>query len=417
IATLYLPSFTMMFICAGALLLGAGCANLFILWQRFFSSLPPAEGNRYLILGTGLSALIYFGLHFVPLALTPFLIPTVLVPLCAITLILSTHEVDFSQPMFNDVPRRNRRLYFNTVRSYWASALCVGCLGLSNGIVRALALSDPSLGATVNITAMAGVLVSSLLLFVLWRQTSFRFDVAHSFRLVFPFVITIFLLLPVFGLAFLNIFSGLLSMIFTFSLIIMMVQCSQAARDIGINPQFIYGFFAVVVYTLQRLGFVLGTLPGDNDLRASHVFVVALGAVWVLALALFALRGRLRDAYSLLPADRQQAEEAAADGGVDNGVDDSAEAGGAVSAASAPLPAFRYEDRVFQQCALLQQHYLLSAREREVVELVARGNSVASIAARLVVTENTVRTHMKRIYRKLAIHKRQELLDMLELFE
>jgi DNA-binding NarL/FixJ family response regulator len=50
----------------------------------------------------------------------------------------------------------------------------------------------------------------------------------------------------------------------------------------------------------------------------------------------------------------------------------------------------------------------------EVVELIARGNSVASVAERLVVTENTVRTHMKRIYSKLAIHKRQELLDLLE---
>lgn len=32
----------------------------------------------------------------------------------------------------------------------------------------------------------------------------------------------------------------------------------------------------------------------------------------------------------------------------------------------------------------------------------------------LVVSENTVRTHSKRIYTKLDIHKKQELIDLLE---
>ena len=58
----------------------------------------------------------------------------------------------------------------------------------------------------------------------------------------------------------------------------------------------------------------------------------------------------------------------------------------------------------------------MSARETEVMELLARGNSVARIAEVLVVSENTVRTHSKRIYTKLDIHKRQELVDLIEAF-
>lgn len=50
------------------------------------------------------------------------------------------------------------------------------------------------------------------------------------------------------------------------------------------------------------------------------------------------------------------------------------------------------------------------------MELIARGNSVPRIANDLVVSENTVRTHSKRIYTKLAIHKKQELLDLIEQF-
>ena len=40
------------------------------------------------------------------------------------------------------------------------------------------------------------------------------------------------------------------------------------------------------------------------------------------------------------------------------------------------------------------------------MELIARGNTVARIAEQLVVSENTIRTHSKRIYAKLDIHKK-----------
>jgi DNA-binding NarL/FixJ family response regulator len=46
----------------------------------------------------------------------------------------------------------------------------------------------------------------------------------------------------------------------------------------------------------------------------------------------------------------------------------------------------------------------LSAREREVLTLVAQGWSNAAVSARLVVTERTVETHMRSIFHKLALH-------------
>ncbi len=70
-------------------------------------------------------------------------------------------------------------------------------------------------------------------------------------------------------------------------------------------------------------------------------------------------------------------------------------------------------DRTSKQCLILQQSHGLSMREAEVMELIARGNSMAAIAERLIISENTVRTHAKHIYTKLDIHRRQELLDML----
>ena len=50
----------------------------------------------------------------------------------------------------------------------------------------------------------------------------------------------------------------------------------------------------------------------------------------------------------------------------------------------------------------------LSAREREVLELVVRGFSNKEIAARLEITLDAVRWHLKNIYHKLHVHSRTD---------
>ena len=54
----------------------------------------------------------------------------------------------------------------------------------------------------------------------------------------------------------------------------------------------------------------------------------------------------------------------------------------------------------------------LSPRETEVAELLMKGHSVSAIAGKLFISENTTRGHAKSIYKKLAVHSRQELVDL-----
>ena len=52
--------------------------------------------------------------------------------------------------------------------------------------------------------------------------------------------------------------------------------------------------------------------------------------------------------------------------------------------------------------------HLLTARELEVLKLVARGLSNREIADQLYISENTVKNHMRNILEKLHLHSRME---------
>ena len=67
-----------------------------------------------------------------------------------------------------------------------------------------------------------------------------------------------------------------------------------------------------------------------------------------------------------------------------------------------------------RSCDTLAGECGLTEREREVFGMLARGHNGYHIRDELTLSYNTVKTHVKRIYRKLDVHSQQELIDLVE---
>lgn len=70
---------------------------------------------------------------------------------------------------------------------------------------------------------------------------------------------------------------------------------------------------------------------------------------------------------------------------------------------------------VERNCRAIAEEFGLSARECEILVLLAQGHTTQSLARALVLSPYTVQTHIKHIYAKIGIHRRAELLDYVNL--
>lgn len=152
-----------------------------------------------------------------------------------------------------------------------------------------------------------------------------------------------------------------------------------------------------VVIDLMRLS---GGGAGDATLALTLVAAV-------LIVCAFAIIGScLYESFTRAGYERALAElggaekaEEAADGG----------ALAAMGPVGVPEGAARH-----RACASIAEERGLTEREQVTLEYLAMGYTMPHIAQTVGVSENTVRSHAKAIYRKLGCHSKQELIGMVE---
>jgi DNA-binding NarL/FixJ family response regulator len=85
-----------------------------------------------------------------------------------------------------------------------------------------------------------------------------------------------------------------------------------------------------------------------------------------------------------------------------------ARAGGSAASAPALAPQHPGATDPMDEPAVGDAAVVLSRREQEVLEFIARGFSYAEIARQQGITVHTVQTYIKKLYGKLAVHSRSE---------
>lgn len=151
------------------------------------------------------------------------------------------------------------------------------------------------------------------------------------------------------------------------------------------------------------IGMILGHLAamGDIALQPPCGTVAALAAALIAYAALSAIRARHASRLmSHNPSAAQKKEPATVE---------RPSAPSRLDPPSEPHPSTTSVDAV----ALLSQQCDLSAREREILALLAQGLTASDVQDQLVISMNTVKTHMRHIYAKLEVHSSAELHEKL----
>lgn len=86
---------------------------------------------------------------------------------------------------------------------------------------------------------------------------------------------------------------------------------------------------------------------------------------------------------------------------------------GTVKEESPFSPIADYYEELPQRCLLASQQYGLSRRERDILLLLAQRKTAGEIERELYVSNATVKTHTRNIYKKMGVHKKEELLATL----
>ncbi len=144
-------------------------------------------------------------------------------------------------------------------------------------------------------------------------------------------------------------------------------------------PLFAFG------YASSRLGFIAGALVGQAMNRSDDAaIVVSTAATFVFAAYAILALGKI-DFAELVERVRPIDLSATGQNVVERELED--------------------------QCRQASELFALTPRESEILALLAQGRSIAVIQEKLVVSKNTVKTHVKNIYLKLDVHSQQELID------
>lgn len=380
----------------GALLTGVGSAIEVILWGELLATLGPRQTIVYSVLATVVGSACYLLITFLPGQVARFL--TVVLPVAEMWLFTRKQSIMRTARLASDEPdgesaegvakgargakgARKPRLTASRKALLEIAGISL-FFGLSYGVMRGFF----SFGGT-HLTIVRDYLnIGALILgamAILVTTSVFRMDLRHmTYQVALPLMAAGFIF---FSLTYpLDLIGFAVHQLgYQYFYIIIWALWAILARKLN-KP---VARFASLSMMMLMAGQLLGSIVGAQLVaiatdRYTMAIVAACSVFVILLVALFAFE-------SPFPASGWSMFDPLAQDG--------------------PAPRFKHSLKK------LAEMRGLSPRETEVLELLAKGRNCSFISTQLVISDETAKTHIKRIYRKFGVHSQQALLDMIEL--
>ena len=382
----------------GGMATGVGTAALCLKTGAVFGTLGRRDVFTAGCVALMMAAFLYFMGVGLPISWQPVFIATL--PLASAFVYIMPSEDPFTiedYTIANNPGRQARRAF---VCLAIAAVMIAATAGFAKGLVAAGALPD-SFDYTSSVTTFSIFAGAVLICFLVNIG-----DEVKMVRLVYAALIVFgvaVVLLSSFGLnlAYLSIGKELLWMLFT-------CLMSYMVFRFGFSPVRAFGLGQAAYLLASAAAWWFGMLMADTLSGESSRFAVAAAMIAAIVLV-FAFVFGDSDLKYILTWKHDGSEEAPfPNAGTDEAEDPRSEVGGSDFEYVAPR-----ELSLHERIELIDPRFGISSREAEVMELFASGRSANWIAEELVISKNTVRSHLRSVYTKLDVHNRQELLDFL----
>lgn len=255
-------------------------------------------------------------------------------------------------------------------------------------------------------SAIFALIVVGVVFLVIVAKLKDRFNATLTYRLSLPIMVAGFVAIALLFDTHAALSILLINVGYEFFDILAWVLFVDVARRRGENALHIFGLGVAFMFAGMALGNMAGgvtsTLVANGDVQMTVVAMMATLCLVVVAFMVFP-EGAVAQLSSSMRGGRKDkdAEERPSE---NVETDDTEEAGAS-------------EGRLEQHCTAVAKAYGLTPRESEVIVLLAYGRTLSIIARDLQIAKGTARTHIENIYRKLDVHKQQELIDLVEAYE
>lgn len=365
--------------------LGVGTTLLFFCWIRIFCNMGALAAKKILVFGS----MISFA-PFVLYLVTPsegILFAVFVMAFATLVLLYCVESTAKSEKEAAEAERPTR----STMSSLFKPLLCIAMIGLIAAVISSVANAEIQ-DHPLDFTQQAFVihlqnLASASIMGAVWLIFKKNPSITVAYTVVFPVIATTMLLFAAVPDAQRPALSFISSAFFVVFSMVVPMQSIAIAEKHRLPIDFVYGLTAGVLYLAEGIGCILiGLTRGTIAEAVAQPLVLAFLLLYACSLVMFCVLRKQRGTGM-------------------GAVDDAALEGDA--------PEHEERDILKEKAESLGAAYGLTIRQVEVLNLAVHGYDAPSIAKKLYISENTVRTHLKRIYTLLDVHSKQEIIDSL----